>query len=280
MKAGEILQAAMLRIEPDALLLKVPDGTEVRVVPDLKQIFVPGKQVAVFISHRDREGRFWGSMETPLLALGEVAFLEVKSMSREGAFFDWGLEKPLFCPAGLIIGVVRPGMLAAVRLIEDPRSNGLIATMQWKSGVRAAGEDYAKGREVEVLVMESHELGFLVLADQWYQGIVYANQVFQPLRPGQHLQGWVNQLRPDGKLDILLRKPGYREVPDAARELLQKIQQAGGRLELGDKSPADEVYRQLGISKKVFKQALGNLYKAGKVGMLGQRCWLLDEADE
>ena len=280
MKAGEILQAAMLRIEPDALLLKVPDGTEIRVVPDLKQIFIAGKQVPVFVSHCDREGRFWGSLETPLLALGEVEFLQVKSMSREGAFFDWGLEKPLFCPAGLVIGVVRQGMLAAVRLMEDPRSQGMIGTMQWKSGVRAAGEDYAKGREVEILVMESHELGFLVLADQWYQGIVYANQVFQPLRPGQHLQGWVNQLRPDGKLDILLRKPGYREVPDAARELLQKIQQAGGRLELGDKSPADEVYRQLGISKKVFKQALGNLYKAGKVGMLGQRCWLLDEADE
>lgn len=280
MKIGDIVQAQMKRIEPDALLLSTAEGREIRVKPDLKHPYVPEKQVSVFASHLDQSDRFWGSFSMPLLRPGEVEFLQVLSLSRLGAFFDWGVEKPLFCPASRMVGTPQPGMMAAVRLLEDFRGNGLIASMQWKSDLLPADENYAKGRQVEILVMESHELGFLVLADHWFQGIVYANQVFQPLRPGQRMMGWVNQLRPDGKLDILLRKPGYREVPDAARELLQKIREAGGRLELGDKSPADEIYRQLGMSKKVFKQALGNLYKAGKAGIAQERCWLLDEPED
>jgi predicted RNA-binding protein (virulence factor B family) len=280
MKAGQVIEAVMQRIEPDALLLQGDSGLEIRVAPDLSQPFVAGKKVQVFLLASDEGGSFRGSLRLPALALGEVDFLSVHSLNRSGVFFDWGLEKPLFCPPSLVAGSPRQGMLLPVRLQPDYRGSGLVGSMLWRSDLRAADEDYVRGRAVELLVMEVHELGFLVLVDQWYQGLVYTNQVFQPLRPGQRMQGWVNFLRPDGKLDVLLRKPGYRQIPGAAGDLLNQIRKEGGRINLGDKSPADEIYRRLGMSKKVFKQAIGALYKSGSIGMNDQACWELDDVDD
>lgn len=280
MRAGEIVEAAMLRIEPDALLLQADSGVEIRVSPDLSQAFISGKKVRVFLLEGNSRSGFLGSLSLPSLRVGEVDFLTVQSVSRNGVYFDWGLEKPLFCPSSLVAGSPRQGMLLPVRVIENPRGSDFIGSMLWKQEVEVAGEDYARGRAVEILVMEVHELGFLVLVDHRHQGIVYSNQVFQALRPGQKMMGWVNFLRPDGKLDVLLRKPGYREIPDAATVLLEKIRKEGGRLNLGDKSPADEIYRQLGFSKKVFKQAAGALYKTGRIGINAQACWEKDDVDE
>jgi predicted RNA-binding protein (virulence factor B family) len=265
MKTGEIMEAHMLRIEPDAVVLLHPSAGELRMKPDLKQPFVAGRKILVFVSHKDQEGRWWCSTNMPPLALGEVEFLPVHSVSRAGVFFDWGQERPLFCPFHLVVGTLRPGMMAAVRLIADERSDRLMASMQWKKELMPAGEEYHRGREVEILVMEPHDLGFLVLVDKWFQGIIYSNQIFRPVRSGEKMKAWVNLLRPDGKLDILLRKPGYGEVQDVSEVLLSKIREAGGRMPLGDKSPADEIYRQLGMSKKVFKQVSGSLFKQGKV---------------
>ncbi len=275
MKTGHIVQAKMLRIEPEGLVLEtIPQGETIWAMPDLKEPFLAGRQLPLFVSHRDSEGRFWGSIKLPSLVLGDVEFLPVHAISRAGVFFDWGMERPLFCPLHLVLGSLRPGMMAAVRLVEDDRSDRLMGNMLWKKQVLPAYEDYSRGRQVEVLVMEPHELGFLVLVDQWYQGIIYANQVFKPIRTGDRLSAFVNALRPDGKLDILLRRPGYREVENAYPELVEKLKAAGGRLNLGDKSPADLIYSELGMSKKVFKKAIGALYREGRIGLTDQAIWL------
>jgi len=187
----------------------------------------------------------------------------------------------LFCPLHLVIGTLRPGMMAAVRLMEDDRSDRLMGSMQWKKDVRPAGEvDYTRGKEVDILVMEPHELGYLVLVDQWHQGIIYSNQIFKPVRSGDKMKAWVNALRPDGKLDILLRKPGYSEVENSSAILLEKITQAGGRLPLGDKSSPEMIYNTLSMSKKVFKKALGALYREGKIGLSDTHVWLQDGIDD
>jgi predicted RNA-binding protein (virulence factor B family) len=280
MKAGQIVQAKMLRIEPDSLVFEMPDGGSIRVKPDLRHPFVSGKSLPLFVSHKDDEGLLWGSLNPPPLSLGEVDFLPVHSISRAGVFFDWGQERPLFCPLHLVLGSMRPGMMAAVRLVEDDRSDRLMGSMLWKKQVLPAGEEYAKGREVEILVMEPHELGFLVLVDNWYQGIIYANQIFKPVRAGQRLSAFVNALRPDGKLDILLRRPGYLEVENSSSDLLERLKASGGRLRLGDKSPADLIYSELGMSKKVFKKAIGALYREGKIGMSETEVWLQDGIED
>lgn len=281
MKTGQSIQAKMLRIEPDSLVMEMTAGAEIRVKPDLKHPFVSGKTMVVYVRHRDEEGLLWGSFNPPPLALGEVDFLPVHSVSRAGVFFDWGQERPLFCPLHLVIGTLRPGMMAAVRLVEDDRSDRLMCSMQWKKDVLPAGEEeYSRGREVNILVMEPHELGFLVLVDQWHQGIIYSNQIFKPVRSGEKMKAWVNSLRPDGKLDILLRKLGYSEVENSAAILLEKITRAGGRLPLGDKSSPEVIYDALSMSKKVFKKALGALYREGKIGISDTQIWLQDGVDD
>lgn len=280
MKAGQSTDAKMLRIEPDSLVLELPQGGNIRVKPDLKHPFVSGKIKTVYVSRRDEEGLLWGSFNPPPLSIGEVDFLPVHSVARAGVFFDWGQERPLFCPLHLVIGTMRPGMMAAVRLMEDDRSDRLMGSMQWKKDVLPAGEEYIRGMEVDILVMEPHELGFLVLVDKWHQGIIYSNQIFKPVRSGDKMKAWVNALRPDGKIDVLLRKPGYSEVENSATLLLEKITQAGGRLPLGDKSAPDVIYDTLSMSKKVFKKAMGALYREGKIGLSDTDVWLLDGIDD
>lgn len=106
--------------------------------------------------------------------------------------------------------------------------------------------------------------------------MVYENQLFKSLRVGQKTRGYVNKVREDGKLDILLQRPGYGEVMDASSQLMDAIQKAGGRLQLGDKSEPEEIAKLLNMSKKVFKKAAGALYKSGKVGVSDKSIWKLE----
>jgi hypothetical protein len=283
MTPGEIITAQMESIEADGLLLRPTLDPEIELYcqPDLKQPFQPGKILKVYVWGRDRDGRWTGSLKLPAVGLNQVEFLQVKSEMRGSFFLDWGMEKDLYLPESQVSGLIRPGMWIPVRLIEDKRSDKPMATMKWKAGCVEVTEEIEKGTEVEILVMEPHELGYIVLADHVYVGIVYSNQVFQKIRTGQRMKAWVNKVREDGKIDFLLRKPGYGETRSATQVLLDKLEAAqGGKVMLGDKSPADLISEELGMSKKTFKMALGALYKQGQIRMNDTSFWLVDDIEE
>jgi predicted RNA-binding protein (virulence factor B family) len=282
MEPGNIYTCRMLRIDSDGLLLETlgDEPTEIYVKPDLKFPFVEGKTEKVFLWLRDAEGRWWGSLKMPDILLEDVEFLRIGAETNIGFFFDWGLEKQLFCPLSHVLGIPKPDMVVPVRLVLDEKTNRLMGTMKWKKTTLPAGEDYFRSKEVEILVMEPNELGYTVLIDKYYLGIVYSNQTFKPLRTGQKLKAYVNKVREDGKIDVLLQRPGYGEVDNATETLFAELEKAGGRLNLGDKSPADLIYSQLNMSKKTFKKALGALYREGRIGMNDTGFWKLSEEDD
>jgi uncharacterized protein len=98
-----------------------------------------------------------------------------------------------------------------------------------------------------------------------FLGMLYRNEVFRTLVPGEYTQGFVKKVREDNRLDVSLQKQGYDEVEQAAETILARIKAEGGQLALSDKSAPEEIYRQLGMSKKTFKKAIGALYKRGDV---------------
>lgn len=275
---GKVYVLQMDRIESQGLVLTDENQEEeIWVKPSLEFPFTKGKRVPVFAWMRGEDGQNWGSLKLPPLEIGQVDFLRISSKTYIGVFLDWGLEKDLFCPLSHIIGEPTVDMVVPVRLLLDEKTNRLMASMKWKKTTLLATEDeFYRSLEVSILVMEPAEAGYVVLVNEDYLGMVYENQLFKSLRVGQKTRGYVNKVREDGKLDILLQRPGYGEVMDASSQLMDAIQKAGGRLQLGDKSEPEEIAKLLNMSKKVFKKAAGALYKSGKVGVSDKSIWKLE----
>ena len=148
----------------------------------------------------------------------------------------------------------------------DEDSDRLVASAKWKQFLSNAPFEGRSGDTVRLLVADETELGYPVIVNGTHQGLLFHNEVFRPLRLGEELDGYLKQVRPDGKLDVRLHQTGYGEVESATDTLLNALRAApNGRLPIGDKSLAEDVYRRVGMSKKVFKKALGALFKQGLV---------------
>ena len=129
------------------------------------------------------------------------------------------------------------------------------------SGGAARKAGYESGQEVDILIWQKTDLGFKAIINDEYSGLLYESEIFQPLHTGMRMKAYVKQVREDGKIDLLLQKPGQAKVEDFSATLLDYIREQGGRIALNDKSPAEEIYATFGVSKKTFKKAVGDLYK-------------------
>lgn len=224
-----------------------------------------GDVIRVFV-YRDSEDRLIATTLEPLAVVDSFAALTVRDVGPPGAFLDWGLEKDLLLPHANQRQAARPGDHVLVYVYLDEATDRLVASAKWQRFLSPEPFVGTVGEAVQVLIAEETPLGYSVIVNGTHAGLLYANEVFRPLRSGELLPGHLRQIRPDGKLDVRLGQAGYDEVESAAALVLAALRQRpDGRLPLGDKSLADDVYRRLGMSKKVFKKAIGSLYKQGLV---------------
>ncbi len=226
----------------------VPEGTQV------------GDELRVFV-YLDQEERPIATTETPLARVGEFAFLECSWVNEYGAFLSWGLMKDLFCPFREQKQRMERGKKYIVYVYIDEESYRIAASAKVEKFLSQSLPPYAEGDEVELLVQQKTDIGFKVIVDNQYGGLVYENQVFRQIHTGDRLKGFVAMLRHDGKLDIRLQATGRQHTIDFAEELLQYLKTHDGVCELGDKSEAEDIKRQFQVSKKTFKRAVGDLYK-------------------
>jgi len=231
----------------------VPDGCEVGDVLD------------VFL-YLDSEERLVATTETPLAQVGEFAYLKVAWVNEHGAFLDWGLMKDLFCPFREQKRRMEIGESYIVHVHVDPESYRIMASAKVERFLESPldvdpSEVPAEGTEVDVLVWQKTDLGFKVIVDNRFAGLIYDNQIFRPLRTGHRLKAWVGKVRDDGKIDLTLQKTGREHTTDFAETLLAYLERNGGRCRLGDKSAAEDIYDQFQVSKKTYKRAVGDLYR-------------------
>jgi uncharacterized protein len=219
-----------------------------------------GATIPVFV-YLDGKQQLQASAVLPAAQAGEVAWLKVVAVNNTGAFLDWGLSKNLLLPYSEQRGRVKEGHYCLVRLFLD-EDNRVAATMMLDDFIRDQAFYYQPGQQVQLMIAEVTDLGFKAIVDHQYWGVLYRDEVFQPLRQGQSLQGYIKTVRPDHKLDLILSVEKYGRKVDAAGELvLNALKAHNGYLPLCDKSDPQVIYQQLGVSKKVFKQAIGSLYK-------------------
>ncbi|NVO30763.1 CvfB family protein [Hymenobacter lapidiphilus] len=226
-----------------------------------------GDVVRVFV-YRDSEDRLIATNLEPFARVGQFAALTVRDVTPTGAFLDWGLEKDLLLPYRNQRRNLRAGERATVFVYLDDTSDRIVASAKWEWFLSADPFPGKVGDAAELFVAEETDLGYKMLVDGTHQGLIFHNEVFKPLRLGDVHTGYIRAIRPDGKLDLSLQQIGYDEARAQSDTLLEALRAAPeGRLPLGDKSLADDVYRRLGMSKKIFKKALGALYKQGLIDL-------------
>lgn len=230
----------------------VPEGT------------LPGDQLNVFV-YRDSEDRLIATTEKPLATVNTFAFLRVKDTNEFGLFLDWGLEKDLFMPFSEQYHPLAPGRSYLVYLYLDNRTDRVVASARLDKFLRPATGELDEGQQVQLTAWEYTDLGVKVLIDKLYLGLLFRNELFEPLQPGDTVTGYVKKVREDGKADVTLRKAGYAEVMDARKALSEALQANQGFLPLTDHSSPEEIYQQLHMSKKTFKKAVGGLLRQSAI---------------
>ena len=220
----------------------------------------PGDELNVFI-YLDNEERLVATTQTPLAQVGEFAFLEVAWVNQFGAFLNWGLMKDLFVPFREQKSKMEVGRHYVVHVHLDEESFRIMASAKVEHYLSKEKPAYQTGDKVNLLIWQKTDLGFKALVDNRHSGLLYENELFRSLQIGQRMEGYIKQVREDGKIDLTLQKVGRARVEDFSTILLEHIRNHGGHTPLNDKSPADEIYGLFGISKKTFKKAVGDLYK-------------------
>ena len=217
-------------------------------------------EIQVFIYH-DNEGRLIATTLCPKAVVGEFAFMRVKSVNDTGAFLDWGLMKDLLVPFKEQKMTMREGKWYLVYVHLDHLTGRIVASARIEKFLGNVPPVYQLNQEVDLLVVDDTEIGYKVIVDNLHWGMIYHNQVFQRLERGEHLKGYVKEVREDDKLDISLQPLGYQKIDGISQRILNALQMKEGFLPVHDKSDPEEIYSLFRCSKKAFKQAIGSLYK-------------------
>ncbi len=249
----------------DDLLLPtkyIPDGTKV------------GDTLDVFC-YLDHEERPIATTLTPFIKRDEFGFLRVAEVNEVGAFLDWGLEKHLLVPFREQREKMRAGQWYVVYCYLDEKSFRLVASARVKNFLKNDSLTYQTKDEVHLLVSRSTDLGYEVVVDNQCLGLVYRDEVFQPIQVGDRLNGFVKKVRSDKKLDISLKPIGYSNLESSALEVYTRLEQDGGFIGLHDKSSPEDIQETFQMSKKSFKKAIGILYKARKIELKKDGIYLI-----
>jgi predicted RNA-binding protein (virulence factor B family) len=209
-----------------------------------------GDMLEVFV-YVDSEAHLAATTKKPLAEVGDIAWLKVVSLNYVGAFLDWGLPKDLLVPFSEQYYEMEVGRSCLVKVFLDEQ-NRIAATTKIDKLLSDESVDFEVGQKVSLIIA-------IINNSHW--GMLYENELFQPIRKGQKWVGYIKQIREDLKIDLSLHQPGYGKVLSLTDSIIAKLKANDGVLMLSDKSPPEAIYAAFGVSKKVFKQAIGALYK-------------------
>tara|TARA_R110000772_G_scaffold131761_9_gene240277 strand:+ start:16002 stop:16832 length:831 start_codon:yes stop_codon:yes gene_type:complete len=231
-----------------------------------------GDIVDGFIHHHS-DGSLIASSKTPLAQLGDVALLKIAQINDTGAFLDWGLDKELLLPYAEHMGEITAGKKALVKIYLD-KSYRIVASIKLDEFIEDTAPHLSRGQRFDVIVAGKTELGYKAVIDNEYWGLLYDSDLIRPLRKGETLTAYVKKVRDDGRIDLSIQ-PINIGGNDIAAKIIAQLEANDGFLAVGDKSPPEAIYSLFGVSKKIFKQAIGRLYKQKRIGIEDQGIRLL-----
>ncbi len=219
-----------------------------------------GEFVSVFL-YLDSEDRQVATLKSPKAMPGEFARLKCVAVTGVGAFLDWGLPKDLLVPFREQKVRMDVGKNYVVHVHMDEQTGRIIASTRLARYLDQGPHDFYPGQAVDLMAYGKTDLGYKAIVNGSHSGLIFANDVFQPLQPGETLRGYVASVREDGKLDLTLHAPGRARVDDLEGQILAELKARGGFWPIGDHSSPEEINEELGVSKRTFKQATGALLR-------------------
>jgi hypothetical protein len=265
MSAIQVGQFNLLRVDRKVDFgYYMDDGEEGILLP---KRFVPaglqvGDTISVFVYH-DSDNRLIATTQEPLAIVGDIAALKVVSITRQGAFMDWGLMKDLFVPVSQQLSTMRLGGKYLVKLYIDKQTGRVAATEKIDNQINNDILTVKEGDKVKIQVYRESEIGYVVIVNQVHQGLVYKNEVFTHLHIGQFIdEAFVKKVREDNKLDIGIGKVGVEKLGDDQSSIIKLLKSHNGFLPYHDKSSPEDIYAFFAMSKKAFKMNVGILYKS------------------
>ena len=233
---------------------------------DIPETCEVGDKIEVFVYH-DSDERLIATTQKPLAVVSQIAFLMVKSVTKVGAFLDWGLPRDLFVPFREQQQKMVAGQTYAVYVYIDEKSNRIAASSRIDGFLKDQSPEFEEAQEVELIIVDSTPLGYKAIIDNRWIGILYHSEIFQELEMGLKIRGFIKKIREDNKIDLSLHGPGYRKVDNIAFEILEQLKKFQDNIDISDKSSPELIYQLFGVSKKVFKRAIGSLYKQRLISM-------------
>jgi uncharacterized protein len=267
---GQFNQLKVLEIGTHGAILDGDDsGGLLLTLQQCPEALAPGDDLEVFI-YLDAEGDPVPTTRRPTALLGQVAWLEVVDVNSLGAFVDWGLPKDLFIPFAEQQHTLGKGSHTLVWVYQDNqgRPTGSTRIDHW---IKDDSRGLKEGEKVSLVIADKTELGFKAVINHTYWGLLYGNELYRTIRKGLAIDGYIKRIREDGKIDLSLDQAGFSKdkIEIVTNAILASLRENDGFLAFTDKSPPPEIYAAFGVSKKVFKQAIGALYKQRRIALEG-----------
>lgn len=230
----------------------------------LSKIFVTeekeeGEDVEVFVYQDD--GKLKATTETPVAEVDEFAVMNCVQSLPSGAFMDWGIIKDLFVPYKQQKLKIEEGKRYLLHIYIDEETGLITGTTKFKRNPQYEDLPFRKGDKVDLILMGEGELGWNVVVNKKYIGLIYSSDVYKKLYPLSTETGYIKAIREDGKIDVTLQPEGFENIDEFRGKILEKLNENYGLLYLSDKSEPEEIKQELQMSKKNFKKAIGGLYR-------------------
>tara|TARA_B100000963_G_scaffold72991_1_gene61100 strand:+ start:1629 stop:2459 length:831 start_codon:yes stop_codon:yes gene_type:complete len=263
MQLGLINNLTINRFTPPGAFLEDEQGNEV-LLPQkyLLDNYELGQKIDVFV-FKDSQQRIVCTTERPHLLLGDFKYLRVSQVKPIGAFVDWGLDKNLLIPFSEQICKLEEDKYYLFVLRYDYKTDRLFGSMRVRKSLDSCREDL-QGKEVDLLICEQNDLGVNVIVNNRYDGMIFDSNIIANIESGEERKGYVEKVRDDGKLDVRLEPITFEKYDLAEKKILDLLGK-NGKLMLSDKSPSDLINKELEMSKRTFKQAIGKLYRHRRI---------------
>ncbi len=254
------------------------DGGELGTIL-LPQRYTPedcelGDWIDVFL-YFDSEDLLIATTESPRVEVGRCEMLKVIDVNNAGAFMDWGLPKDLLVPYSEQLKPMEVGYSYVVYVFHDQDSDRIAASTRLQDYL-AEESVWVKPRQaVNLLIAGRTDLGYKAVINDQYLGLIFRDDAFRPLKVGERLPGFIKNIRPDGKIDLVISQGTLQGDHDLGEQIIESLRASGGVSTLTDKSQPEEIYRTFKVSKKKYKQALGSLYRSKRILLSAEKIQLV-----
>lgn len=235
-----------------------------------------GDMLDVFI-YLDSEDIPIATTETPLVMVGQSAYLKVTDVNNVGAFMDWGLPKDLLVPYGEQHKPFEVGKSYVVCVYLDAAFDRITASSKLSRHLQEFSTYFKAQQKVDLLICGKSDMGYKAVVNNTHLGLIFKDEAFKPLTYGKRLTGYIKSIREDRKLDLSIQPHAGEGRDELVEEIIKHLKANGGVTSLTDKSPPHEIYRTFNVSKGNYKKALGKLYKERRISITSQEVTLIEQ---